>query len=155
MKLKDILQPDHIITGLRAKSKDKVLEQLVEKIDVPDVSKQIILQTIKQRELMGSTGIGKGIAIPHARSIILRDLYLYVGISKKGVDFNSNDKKPVHLIFLILAPPQDRSNRYLILLGRIAQLSSHLSKNIDKILKHTKTEDIYDAIIEIDNKIKK
>ncbi len=154
MKLKDILKPEHIITGLRSKNKEKILEQMVDKIDLPDVSKQIIFQTIKQRELMGSTGIGKGIAIPHARSIILRDLYLYIGISKKGVDFNSTDKKPVHLIFLILAPPQDRSNRYLILLGKIAQMAPYISKNMDKILKLKTQEEIYKALIDIDDKIK-
>jgi len=82
--------------------------------------KRSYTSVIKQREILGTTGIGNGIAIPHARSVVLDKLCLYVGISPKGIEYESLDGKNVNIIFLIIAPPLDSSNQYLILLGKIA-----------------------------------
>lgn len=84
-------------------------------------SDKVVLNALLTRENMGSTGIGKGIAIPHSRTLVANRLTVVAARSPEGIDFNSMDGKPVHLIFLILAPPQEKNNQYLPLLGRLVE----------------------------------
>ncbi len=135
--LKELLKPERIILNLVSTKKEDVLKELVDVLDFPEDKKKIVLETLKKREEIGSTGIGKGIAIPHCRSAILDKVYLVVGRSKKGIDFDAIDKKPVHLFFLLCASPRDPESRYLITLGKIAEISRKLSR--DK--KYMKIED--------------
>ena len=72
---------------------------------------------------LGSTGIGKGIAIPHCRSLVVNRLRLAYGRKPAGVDFNAVDGNSVHHFFLIVAPPLEVSNQYLPVLGKIAQFA--------------------------------
>lgn len=83
--------------------------------------KSLVLEMLTAREQLGSTGIGKGIAIPHGRTLVAPELSLLFARSTKGIDFDSLDQQPVHLFFLIVAPPQERSNVYLPLLGKIVE----------------------------------
>jgi mannitol/fructose-specific phosphotransferase system IIA component (Ntr-type) len=76
---------------------------------------------LKKRENLGSTGIGKGVAIPHCRSLVVDRLRVVYGRKADGLDFDAIDGKPVHHIFLIVAPPVEISNQYLPVLGKIAQ----------------------------------
>jgi PTS system nitrogen regulatory IIA component len=76
---------------------------------------------LEQREKLGSTGIGRGVAVPHGRSLAMTRLAVVFGRSEAGVEFDSLDGKPVHLFFLTVAPPQDRSNLYLPVLGKIVE----------------------------------
>jgi nitrogen PTS system EIIA component len=78
---------------------------------------------LKRRENLGSTGIGKGIAIPHCRSLVVNRLRVAFGRKPTGIDFRAIDDRPVHNIFLIVAPPLEVSNQYLPVLGKIAQFS--------------------------------
>jgi nitrogen PTS system EIIA component len=78
---------------------------------------------LKRRENLGSTGIGKGIAIPHCRSLVVNRLRVAFGRKPGGVDFRAIDEQPVHNVFLIVAPPLEVSNQYLPVLGKIAQFS--------------------------------
>jgi mannitol/fructose-specific phosphotransferase system IIA component (Ntr-type) len=78
---------------------------------------------LKRRENLGSTGIGRGIAIPHCRSLVVNRLRVAFGRKRDGVDFKAIDDKPVHFFFLIVAPPLEVSNQYLPVLGKIAQFS--------------------------------
>jgi mannitol/fructose-specific phosphotransferase system IIA component (Ntr-type) len=78
---------------------------------------------LKRRENLGSTGIGRGIAIPHCRSLVVNKLRVAFGRKKEGLDFKAIDEKPVHFFFLIVAPPLEVSNQYLPVLGKIAQFS--------------------------------
>jgi len=78
---------------------------------------------LKRRENLGSTGIGRGIAIPHCRSLVVNRLRVAFGRHTPGLDFKAIDEKPVHYIFLIVAPPLEVSNQYLPVLGKIAQFS--------------------------------
>ncbi|MEP6691338.1 MAG: PTS sugar transporter subunit IIA, partial [Gemmatimonadaceae bacterium] len=71
----------------------------------------------------GSTGIGRGIAIPHCRSLVVSKLRVAFGRKSDGLDFKAIDEKPVHFCFLIVAPPLEVSNQYLPVLGKIAQFS--------------------------------
>ncbi|MEO0053215.1 MAG: PTS sugar transporter subunit IIA, partial [candidate division WOR-3 bacterium] len=119
MNLTSLLRADRINLELKSKRKPEVLRELVLMIRSGDTAEQL-LQTLQKREELGSTGIGRGIAIPHGRSLLLDKLEIAVGRSTKGVEFDAIDKKPVHLFFLVMAPPQDPGNQYLITLGRIA-----------------------------------
>ena len=78
---------------------------------------------LKRRENLVSTGIGRGIAIPHCRSLVVNKLRVAFGRKKEGVDFKAIDEKPVKFFFLIVAPPLEDSNQYLPVLGKIAQFS--------------------------------
>ncbi|MDO9026402.1 MAG: PTS sugar transporter subunit IIA [bacterium] len=127
IKLSDILKSGQISLNLKAQSRDGILKELVGQTSLGEKAQHMLLVNLKQREELGSTGIGKGVAIPHCRSLLLNTLSLLVGRSKNGVDFDAIDKKPSRLFFLIIAPPHDPQNQYLIVLGRIAQLAKGLA----------------------------
>ena len=112
---------------MKAKKKPEALRELVQMIRKGDDA-ELLLATLTKREELGSTGIGKGIAIPHGRSLLIDKLEMAVGRSAKGVDYDSIDHKPAHLFFLIMAPPQDPGNQYLITLGRVAMVCQELTK---------------------------
>ncbi len=124
-----LLKPEFVILDLKGKTKKEVLKEMVDVLPLDNDKKKSVYDAILKREEIGSTGIGKGIAIPHSRSVMLDDVYLVVGVSKKGVDFDAIDGKPVHLIFLLCATPVDPDSRYLITLGKIAHLARILSKD--------------------------
>ena len=100
---------------------------------------------LKRRESLGSTGIGKGIAIPHGRSLAVNEVRVLFARSTAGVDFEAMDGKPAHLFFLIVAPPQDKRNEYLPLLGRIVELVKE-KKLRDKLLACETFEDLSDLL---------
>lgn len=127
MNLYNMLKPECINLNLSGKKKKEVLEELVGCIRKAKDS-DLLVSTLLKREDLGSTGIGKGVAIPHGRSLVADKLELVVGRSDAGVEFNAIDKKPVHLFFLIVAPPQDPGNQYLITLGRVAVVCQELLK---------------------------
>lgn len=127
MNITSLLRADRINLDLKSRKKPDALRELVMMIKEED-SAEMLLQTLLKREELGSTGIGKGIAIPHGRSLLLDKLEIVVGRSTKGVDFDAVDNKPVHLFFLVMAPPQDPGNQYLITLGRIAIVCQELTK---------------------------
>jgi mannitol/fructose-specific phosphotransferase system IIA component (Ntr-type) len=123
MKLRDFFTPETVALDLEAEGKDDLLKELVGALDLDDKSEAILFKTIKRRENLGSTGIGKGIAIPHCRSLVVNRLRLVYGRKASGVEFNAIDQAPVHHLFLIVAPPLEVSNQYLPVLGRIAQFA--------------------------------
>jgi PTS system nitrogen regulatory IIA component len=125
--LTSLLRPDRINLDLKAKKKPDALRELVQMIRQGDDA-DLLLATLTKREELGSTGIGKGIAIPHGRSLLIDKLEMAVGRSAKGVEYDSIDHKPAHLFFLIMAPPQDPGNQYLITLGRVAMVCQELTK---------------------------
>ncbi len=79
------------------------------------------LQAILDRESLGSTAIGRGIAVPHARLEQLEDILVAFGFSAKGVEFNSLDRQPVHQIFLVIAP-KNHTEEYVSVMERITRL---------------------------------
>jgi mannitol/fructose-specific phosphotransferase system IIA component (Ntr-type) len=78
---------------------------------------------LQRRETLGSTGVGRGIAIPHCRSNVVSRLRLAFGHHPTGIEYQAIDSRPVHDFFLIVAPPLEISNQYLPVLGKIAQLA--------------------------------
>lgn len=121
MQLREFFQPDAIALDLRGADKDAVLAELVGLLGMGDRNADTLLRVLQRRESLGSTGMGRGIAIPHCRSLVVNHLRLAYGQHRTGVDFQAIDAKPVHHFFLIVAPPLEISNQYLPVLGRIAQ----------------------------------
>jgi mannitol/fructose-specific phosphotransferase system IIA component (Ntr-type) len=118
------LKEELFLPDLKSETKEEVINELVEPlIQAGHVRyKNLMLQTLLNRETLGSTGIGKGVAIPHCRTLTVTDIFIIIGFSKQGLPFDSVDKKKVRIFFLIIAPPQDESNVYLPILGKIVEM---------------------------------
>lgn len=123
MRLRELFTERAVELDLESDDKDGVLKELVGLLDLDQKSEGILYKTLKRRENLGSTGIGKGIAIPHCRSLVVSRLRLAYGRKKSGLDFNAIDSAPVTNFFLIIAPPLEVSNQYLPVLGKIAQFA--------------------------------
>jgi len=123
MFLHEIFVPELIITGLIADNKGKVFEELVDLFCRVNkgCTREEILEALWERESRMTTGIQKGVAIPHGKTSALDRIYGVLGISRKGIDYDALDGQPVHLLFLILAPESD-SDEYLQVLKRLAKL---------------------------------
>ena len=123
MHLKEFFSPDAISLSLRGAEKDDVLKELITLLKLDDKSEAMLYKMLKRRENLGSTGIGRGIAIPHCRSLVVNRLRVAFGRRSDGLDFKAIDNKPVYNFFLIVAPPLEVSNQYLPVLGKIAQFA--------------------------------
>lgn len=123
MELREFFSEDVVKLDLNGDSKDEILKELISLLGLDEKSEGILYKMLKRRENLGSTGIGKGIAIPHCRSLVVNRLRVAFGRKPGGVDFKAIDEQPVHNIFLIVAPPLEVSNQYLPVLGKIAQFS--------------------------------
>ena len=115
---------DLFIPSLKARDKDGVIEELVDQLVSSGlgVNRDVILNTVREREKNWTTAIGSGVAVPHGRSLVVRDLTIVFGRSDEGIEFGADDGDPVRLFFLIVAPYQDRGNRYLPVLGSVVEL---------------------------------
>jgi mannitol/fructose-specific phosphotransferase system IIA component (Ntr-type) len=123
MELREFFSEDAISLDLKGESKDDILKELIALLGLDEKSEGMLFKMLKRRENLGSTGIGRGIAIPHCRSLVVSKLRVAFGRKAAGVDFKAIDEKPVQFFFLIVAPPLEVSNQYLPVLGRIAQFS--------------------------------
>jgi mannitol/fructose-specific phosphotransferase system IIA component (Ntr-type) len=123
MRLKEFLSPDAIALSLHGGSKDEILAEMVALLRTDERSAGTLLRILQRRENLGSTGIGRGIAIPHGRSLVVSRLRLAFGRKPEGIDFQAIDGKQVFSFFLIMAPPLEISNQYLPVLGKIAQFA--------------------------------
>ncbi len=132
--IEELLKKDRIIYNMKAKTKDEALQELVEPLNLSEERRKVVLEALRKREAIGSTGIGHGIAIPHTRSVVLDSVGLVVGRSKEGVDFDALDGEPVHLFFLLVAPPNDPGTKYLITLGEVARMAKKLIEKEDYLL---------------------
>jgi len=110
------------IKELKSTTKDEVLAEVAQCLENSDCvfKADIIVDLLRRREQLGTTAIGKGIAIPHCRSIATEKMTVVVGIASEGVDFDAPDQLPVKLLFVIIAPPQDVN--YLPFLGKLVEL---------------------------------
>lgn len=147
MKLTEYFSINDININIKSRNKNGVLAEMAgffcsrHNINENDG----ILDVIMQRERVQSTGIGCGIAIPHGKTDLIGSVKLSVGLIKEGIDFSSLDKKPAHLIFLVISPESEHYV-YLSILAKISRLfqSGVLLSNI---IKNAKTEeDVYKLI---------
>lgn len=123
MRLRELFTEDVVKLDLESEKKDDLIKELVGLLGLDEKSDATLYKTLRRRENLGSTGIGKGIAIPHCRSLVVSRLRLAYGRKRTGLDFNAIDGAPVHNFFLIIAPPLEVSNQYLPVLGKIAQFA--------------------------------
>ena len=150
MKLSEILVRENIIPELKAKDKQSVLGELAEVITSYDTSidKDDLVKVLIEREHLGSTGIGDGVAIPHGKLSSVKMPIVSFGRSKKGLDFDSMDGQPAFLFFLLLAP-ENSSGVHLQVLTKIARIlkSSTFRKTLMEVQSR---EEIYQTIIQTD-----
>lgn len=146
MRLRDFFDSDAIELDLEGETKDEILRELIRLLRLDEKSEGILFKMLKRRENLGSTGIGRGIAIPHCRSLVVENLRVAFGRKAEGVDFNAIDNQPVHDFFLIVAPPLEVSNQYLPVLGKLAQFAK--IQEITRELQTVRTPEEFLALIE-------
>lgn len=146
MKLRELFTPETVRLDLVSDSKDDVLRELVQLLKLDEKSEAILFKTLKRRENLGSTGIGRGIAIPHCRSLVATNLRLAYGRKPAGMDFGAIDDAPVHHFFLIVAPPLEISNQYLPVLGKVAQFAK--DPDVPQILQELSSPAEFLALLE-------
>jgi len=146
MKLSKFCGEDLISFELKRESKNEVISELV---DLSSGSKLVkdgseLLKDILERERLVTTGVGYGVAFPHAKSKAVKGIVIAFGRSKKGVDFDSMDKKPVHLFFLIAAP-EDAIGAHLNVMARLSYLMKS-EKNRDKLMKIKSPKELLEVL---------
>jgi len=156
MFLYELFPPELIKIGLEADDKDEVFEEMVDQFCQYSKSnnREEILDAVHERESKMSTGIHKGIAVPHGKTNAIDNIRGILGISRKGIDYDALDGQPVYILFMLLAPQKD-SEMHLRLLKRLAALLDNpqfyaelLAQNdpsgVQKVIK--KFEDIFIAL---------
>jgi mannitol/fructose-specific phosphotransferase system IIA component (Ntr-type) len=120
--LHELIPVEAVVLDLVGETKDEVLEELATKLALTDEAHLAVCRVLDEREAKGSTGVGHGIAIPHARCDEMETLRLAYGRKSSGLDWDASDGEPVHHVFLILAPPIHVSKEYLQVMGDVAGL---------------------------------
>jgi nitrogen PTS system EIIA component len=153
VKLADILRESSVIADIKGVTKREILFEMVETLRkaklIDDVDS--VVEIIMERESLGSTGIGDGVAIPHGKMKKLNTILCVAGRSREGVNFDAVDRQPVHIFFLVLAP-EDSASLHLKVLSRISKILRDQSFR-NKILKLSDAHEIYTNIIEADDKL--
>jgi len=125
MKIMDFLSKKAILTDVKSTKKEEVIRELVDTlINAGEIEKRYrnkLIDALMLRESLGSTAIGQGVAIPHAKSDCVGNLVAAFGVSKRGVDFDSLDGEPAYIFFLLIAP-EDSAGPHLKALARISRL---------------------------------
>ena len=153
MKLIEIIVPGAIVPKLASSERDAVVGELVDAVlatgAAPQELRDELVARVLERERRGSTGFGKGIAVPHVKHHAITRMTAAVGLSQTGVDFNSLDKQPVYSIFLLLSP-QDRPEDHL-------QAMEVIFKNLGKdtfrrfLRQAATTEEVWTLLEEADS----
>jgi PTS system fructose-specific IIC component/PTS system nitrogen regulatory IIA component len=123
MFLYEVFRPELIKVNLEAVDKDEAFEELVDHFCQAERSdaREEILEALREREAKMSTGIHKGIGIPHGKTNAVENVYGVLGISRRGIDYDALDGEPVYLVFMILIPQKD-TEKHLRILKRMAEL---------------------------------
>jgi len=155
MKLSDYLKTETIISDLKAKDKYEALREIVKILHERGIldAEKPYLEALIKREKLCSTGIGRGVAIPHAKMKEIKSIIVSFAKSKEGVDFESVDDLPVHYIFTIFTP-EDVPEEYLLILARISKIAKdeEFRRNIEKA---TSVEDFIEIFKAEDEKFEK
>lgn len=150
MKIAEFLSPEAVIPDLRATSKGDVLKELSSSLSraQPQLKPERLVEVLKDREKLGSTGIGEGVAIPHGKLNGVSQLCASFGVSRGGVDFEAIDGKPTFLFFALVAP-ENSAGIHLKALARISRLFKN-PRFRQAILDAKTSEEIYRLIAEED-----
>ena len=149
MKISQLLDKKAIVADLTASDKKGVLDEMSVAISsTTSASAKDIAMVLMEREHLGSTGIGGGIAIPHGKLDTVKSIRIGFGLSQKGVEYDSLDNKPVHLFFLLLTP-ENSAGGHLKVLAQISKLLK-VDQFKKKLLAAESVDTIYNIIIEQD-----
>ncbi len=152
MNMKDALRESCVIANLKGGTKEEVLTELASSLKsaglVQDVGQAV--GVILEREKLGSTGIGDGVAIPHGKMKGLDRILCVFGRSKEGIDFDAVDGKPVHIFFLLLAP-EDSAGLHIQMLSRISRILRDPSFR-KRLIEEGDDKDLFANIVEEDKK---
>ncbi len=123
MEISDCLSEETISLDVTGKNKPEILRNLVDllKKTTPLFTMEKVVHLLQEREELKTTGIGSGVAIPHCKIADIDRLYIAIGLSRKGIEFQSLDNNPVHLIFLVIAPENSGSD-HLKICAKIVRL---------------------------------
>ena len=152
MKIMEFLSKKAITANLKASDKEGVIRELVDLLAKADEikNKEDLVKALLTRESLGSTGIGQGIGIPHAKSSNAKHLVAAFGLSQKGVNFDSLDGDPVYIFFLLIAP-EESAGPHLKALARISRMLK--DKYFRELLRKAKDDkEIVHIIQEEDSK---
>jgi|UniRef100_A0A7V3RHW5 PTS system fructose-specific IIC component len=146
LKISNFLKPDAVILEMNATEKLAAIRELVDFMVGKNIARdrEQLFEALAKRENLESTGIGNGIAIPHARTDAVDDLVLVFARSSTGIDFSSIDGKPSHIIFLI-ASPENKKSEYIIALAKLSRLLRR-SPVREQLMKATNSQEILDII---------
>jgi PTS system nitrogen regulatory IIA component len=130
-----LFDESRFVSALKGRTKAAVLKELADALAIdPDIRHpEVIVDALSAREKLGSTGIGKEVAIPHSRTVSIPRLKVLVARAAKGVPWDAADEKPVKLFFVVVAPPVERVPMYLPLLGALVG-AMQKKKNRDALL---------------------
>ncbi len=149
VKVADYINKERIIFFKKGSKKESIINKLTELVSTSDKvqDKESFKKDIWERETLMSTGIGLGIAIPHARSEYIKDIVIAIGISKESIEFDSIDGKPVTYIIMIAAN-KNQHKEYLQILAKVALVLKSKKKR-EKIMNSNSIEDIYEIFSQI------
>jgi PTS system nitrogen regulatory IIA component len=147
MNIMDFLCKDAITLDLKAQNKKDAIIELIELLKESKKIKKTdeIINVVLERENLGSTGVGHGVAIPHGKTDVLSEQVGVLGISKKGIEFNSLDGEPVYIIFLLVGPVEV-TGQHLKALSRISRLFK--DKFLRQAIKDAQTKEDVVKIIQ-------
>lgn len=147
MRLSKIFDPDLILINMKVNSKEDAVDQLADLFckKYPDKSKEEIIRAVNEREKLGNTSMGRGVAFPHARTDIVTGLYVALGIIPEGVSADTPDNKPLHIMVLLLTP-RSISRIYLQTLSGLAKFT----RRTDALPALLKADSLAEVINEID-----
>jgi mannitol/fructose-specific phosphotransferase system IIA component (Ntr-type) len=143
-----LLRPGSCLLNVAANNLESLFTQMVDSLRTQSVihDPTMVLSLLLEREKLGSTAIGKGVAIPHARSLTVSDLRVVVATSSRGIAWRTPDGEPVRLIFMVLAPSMERARKpYLDLIAQIAE-RTRLAPDRRHLLDATTFEDVASAL---------
>lgn len=153
MRLVDILKESSVVADIKGKTKKDVLSELVGQLVKANLIKDPgpAAAVVMEREALGSTGIGDGVAIPHGKMKGAGEILCAFGRSIGGVDFDAADGQPVHIFFLVLAP-EDSASAHLTVLSRISKILRDQTFR-KRLLGLPDAHAIYEGIAEEDDKL--
>lgn len=148
MKISELLNPGAIVAELKATEKNALLEELTAALAGVEkgLDRALVVDVLKERERLGSTGIGEGVAIPHGKLKNIDHLMLSFGRSRAGIDFDAMDGRPSHLFFLLVAP-EDSVGVHLKTLARISKLLKNAQVR-DRLLQAADGSELFRIITE-------
>jgi fructose-specific phosphotransferase system IIA component len=143
MKISPYLKPERILLQIKSSNKEDIIRELADLVkSSPEIiSVEKFIEDVFERENIGSTGIGNGIAIPHARSEAVKDFVIVFGRSDAGINFSAIDNHPVNLFFLMGTPKEKNINGYLKILAHLSRLLTREALR-DALIKAPTAEDI-------------